>query len=286
MSSTSTSPALQSDPRQVMLQVVSGSDYLHRQEEAKHRWAVRLALPIIVLWLASLFLSFGVLAAEITHRMGLAEVSLPSWANGVALVMILLDYALLPLLEHLLQERDQYRQGLRGEEATVKALQQHLDSRWTLFRNVVLPGNRSDIDGVLVGPAGVYVLEIKSYSGKFKNQGNQWWWRRYRPGWLQLSENPSRQATANAARLGEYLKQAVGEKVWVEPQVVWTGPGKLHIQGKPAVYVWFLDRIAGYADELVRSPARRADATQRVREALLGVVKAGKREQDAQSGRG
>lgn len=284
MSSSGTSPALQPDPRQGVLQVVSGSDYLRRQEEAKHRWAVRLALPIIVLWLASLILSLGVLAAEITHRMGLAEVSLPFWANGVALVMILLDYALLPLLEHLLQGRDQYRQGLQGEGATVEALQQCLDSRWTLFRNVVLPGNRSDIDGVLVGSAGIYVLEIKSYSGRFKNQGDQWWWRRYQPGWRQLSDNPSHQATANAARLGEYLQQAIGQKAWVEPRVVWAGPGKLHIEGKPAVYIWFLDKMSVYAGELLRLPARRVDAMQRVLEALQGVVEAEKRGQDARAG--
>ncbi len=173
--------SLQPSSSQGTLQVILGSDYLQRQEETKHRWAVRLLLPIIVLWLASLILSLGVIAAEITRRMGLAEVRLPCWASGVALVMILSDYALLPLLERLLQERDQYHQGLRGEEATVKALQQHLDGGWTLFRNVVLPGDQSDIDGVLVGPTGVHVLEIKSYSGRFRNQGDEWLWRRYWP---------------------------------------------------------------------------------------------------------
>lgn len=206
--------------------------------------------------------------------------SLPSWVGGAALGMILLDYALLPLLERLLQERDQYRQGLHGEEATVKALEQRLDGKWTLFRNVVLPGNRSDIDGVLVGPAGVYALEIKSYNGRFKNQGDQWWWHRYQPGWQRLSDNPSHQAKANATHLGEYLHQAIGEKVWVEPRVVWAGPGKLHIQGKPAVYIWFLDNMAAYSDELVRLPARRVGAMQRVREALLSVVGDGNRRQD------
>ncbi len=213
MSISNTVPSLQSASPQGMLQVVSGSEYLKRQEEAKHSWAVRLGLPIMVLWLASLIIGLGLLAVPIARRMGLADVSLPPWAGGVALVMILLDFALMPLLERLIQERDQYRQGLDGEEATAKALQQHLDNRWTFFRNIVLPGNRSDIDGVLVGPAGVFVLEIKSYSGRFRNRGDQWWWRRYQPGWQRLSGNPLRQARGNAARLGEYLHKAIGEKV-------------------------------------------------------------------------
>jgi hypothetical protein len=194
--------------------------------------------------------------------------------------MILLDYALLPRLERLIQERDQYRQGFQGEEATVQALQQHLDSRWTFFRNIVLPGNRADIDGVLVGPADVYAMEIKSYRGRFKNRGDQWWWRRYQPGWQRLPGNPSHQAKANAIRLSEYFHQVMGEKVWVEARVVWVGPGTLYIQGRPAVYIWFLNNMATYTDELVRSPTRPIDAMQRVRGALLEVVKAENKRQD------
>lgn len=158
-----------------VLQVMTGSDYLRRQEEARHRWAVRLAIPIAALWLTSMILGVGVLALTIAGMVGTAPVRLPSWAGGVALGTILLACVLLPLLEYLVQGRDQYRQGRRGEEAAVKALQQHLDGRWTLFRNVVLPGDRADIDGVLVGPAGVYALEIKSYSGRFKVRGDRWW---------------------------------------------------------------------------------------------------------------
>jgi hypothetical protein len=276
-------PASEPSAPQSVLQVITGSDYLRRQERAKHRWATRLTIPVVVLWLTSLLLSFGTLAVAIIglgHHVAVA--SFPLWLNGVALGMILLDYALLPLLEHLVQERDHYRQGRQGEEAAVEALRHHLDGRWTLFRNIVLPGKQADMDAVLVGPSGVYALEIKSYRGRFRNRGDHWWWRRYRPSWHRLTANPSRQAKANAVRLSEYLQEVVGEKVWVEPRVVWVGPGKLYIQGRPAVYIWFLDNMATYTSELSRLPAKPNDQIRRIREALTKAVESEKRERDIQ----
>jgi len=253
--------------RQGTLRVISGSDYLRHQEEAKQRRAVYLVIPIIALWLTSLALSVGLIAVGLAQVVGLMELSLPIWVNGLGLAMILVDYALLPTLERLVEERDQYYQGRKGEEATVKALQRYLDGQWTLFRNVVLPGSQADIDAVLVGPPGVYALEIKSYNGRFQNRGEKWF-RRRGPAWRRLTKNPSRQAKANAARLAEYLSKTVGTKVWVEPRVVWAGPGKL-IPDKPAVYIWFLDNMATYVAELAASPAKSEALIQQVREALM-----------------
>jgi len=55
-----------------------------------------------------------------------------------------------------------YRKGQEGEERTVEVLRRNLDGNWTLFRNVTLPGPRNDIDLVLVGPPGVWALEVKN----------------------------------------------------------------------------------------------------------------------------
>jgi len=68
-----------------------------------------------------------------------------------------------------------YRTGQEGEDAVVEAMRQSLDGNWTLFRNVVLPGrNRGDIDAVLVGPPGVWALEVKAFNGEYRNVGEQW----------------------------------------------------------------------------------------------------------------
>jgi hypothetical protein len=251
------------------LQIISGSDYLRRQEETKHRWAGCLVIPTLILWSTSLILSLGIVALAIPRLAHIAGLNLPSWASGVAFGMLLLALALLPLVERLVQERDRYDQGRRGEDATAQALQQHLDGRWTLFRNVLLPGHQADIDAVLVGPPGVYALEIKSFRGRYRNRGDQWWRRGYQPGWRRLAKSPSRRVKASAASLSEYLHRKTGDKVWVEPRVVWVGPGKLDIQGKPAVYVWFLDNLATYVADLVKAPAKPKDVMGQIWKALM-----------------
>jgi len=249
------------------LRVVLGDDFISRQEASRQQKAVRLVIPIIGLWLVSMVMALGAIAASLMQWLGWIEWNLPSWIGPAALVMILAACALVPVCERLLDERDQYRLGRDGEERTVAALGEHFDGQWQLFRNLVLPGSQADIDGVLVGPPGVYALEIKSYNGHFRHRGNTWQ-RRRQGAWRRLSRNPSAQARANAMHLSRYLEQATGEKLWVEPAVVWAGPGKLEIPGKPAVYVWFLSKMADRAAKLAAQPAMPQSRLAHIRQAL------------------
>ncbi|MBC7249989.1 MAG: NERD domain-containing protein [Anaerolineae bacterium] len=251
------------------LQVVPGSDYLRRQEETKQRRAVYLLFPALTLWLSSLGLSLILIVLGLAYPGGLIEFKIPLWVSGLGVAMLLVACVLLRPIERLLEERDQYYLGRQGEERTVKALRRCLDGRWTLFCNVVLPGDRGDIDAVLVGPSGVYVLEIKSYNGHFLNRG-EGWFRCRGPARRQLDKNPSRQAKANAARLSEYLSNITGTEVWVEPRVVWAGPGKLSLQ-QPAVYIWFLDNMGAYVEALATSPTKPEKLIQQVRDTLLDL---------------
>ncbi len=170
-----------------VLRVVPGSEYLRRQEEARQRRAVYLLLPALTLWLTSLGLGLMLIGLGLAQITGLTELKLPTWVGGLGLAMLLVVYILLRGIERLIEERDQYYLGRKGEEKTVKALQRHLDGRWTLFRNVVLPGSQADIDAVLVGPRGVYVLEIKSYRERFRNRGEEWM-RGYGPDWPAIDQ--------------------------------------------------------------------------------------------------
>jgi hypothetical protein len=137
---------------------------------------------------------------------------------------------------------ESYRKGQEGEERVVEAMRQSLDGDWTLFRNVTLPGrSKADIDAVLVGPPGVWALEIKNLSGVYRNIGERW---EFRTGgeWKTLKRSPSRQATDNAARLGRFF-EAGGIKQWVSSSVVWANrEGALTVQN-PAVAVWEIDRL-------------------------------------------
>ena len=58
-----------------------------------------------------------------------------------------------------------FEQGREGEERVVNSLVNSLDDGWYIFRNFVLPTKNDDIDVVLVGPGGIYAIEVKNYAG-------------------------------------------------------------------------------------------------------------------------
>jgi hypothetical protein len=136
---------------------------------------------------------------------------------------------------------DNYRKGQEGEDRVVEAMRQHLDGNWTLFRNVTLPGrNKGDIDAVLVGPPGVWALEIKTFAGEYRNIGEQWEYRSGR-GWNLHKPSPSRQAQGNAGRLSDFLK-AGGIRQYVDKAVVWAEHIEPLIES-PSVAVWTMEHL-------------------------------------------
>ena len=164
-------------------------------------------------------------------------------AFGLCIVAgLLFSYIPAKTIERLDKERDNYHLGEVGEDRVEEIIRQSLDGHWYLFRNVVLPGrNKGDIDGVLVGPAGVWILEIKNFHGEYRNIGDRW---EYRSGkvWKPAKVNPSQQALNNAIRLGNFLK-ADGNKQWVTPSVVWANVECPVIVENPVTAVWNLDRL-------------------------------------------
>jgi hypothetical protein len=198
------------------LRVVAGSAYLREQEEQKRRQKVFLGTIGLVLTLMAMI---GGTVQILLLVLGVAK--LPDWWIIVALGIVGIAWLLLPYVEQFKTEQGSFAAGRCGEEKLVELLQQHMDGRWTLFRNVLLPDGEGDIDAVLTGPQGVFALEVKAYTGYNRNVGEQWK-RRYFPIWRPLDRSPTRQARKNAARLGAYLKQH-GVKVWVKPRVVWAG---------------------------------------------------------------
>jgi len=176
---------------------------------------------------------------------------LASPGGVIALVVAVLLLAgagwLIAFLSNLAVKRldrqiESYRKGQEGEERVVEVMRQNLDGNWTLLRNVTLPGrSKADIDAVLVGPPGVWALEIKNLSGVYRNVGECWEFRA-RNGWQALKRGPSRQATDNAARLGRFL-EADGVKQWVTAAVVWANREIALTVQNPAVAVWEIDRL-------------------------------------------
>jgi hypothetical protein len=170
------------------------------------------------------------------------------------------------------QEIENSYLGQQGEERVIEAMRQNLDGAWTIFRNVTLPGHKkSDIDTVLVGPSGVWALEVKNYQGAYRVRGETWE-TKAGPDWTLVKTSPSSQAARNAVRLHDYLK-ANGIQQWVDKAVIWANPEHPPEVRDPAVAVWPFDRLADELGNL--QVGRTVDAAQQAAmvETLRGLCR-------------
>jgi hypothetical protein len=150
------------------------------------------------------------------------------------------------IMNRLDKQIEEHRRGQEGEEKVTEMVIQALDGSWQVFRSICLPErNKGDLDLVLVGPPGVWVLEVKNYHGKYRNIGEAWQYQRGKK-WKTLSKNPSRQAKNNAYRLKNFLKS---DRIhtFVNEAIVWANQESPLFVENPSVTIWRYNRLA---DEL------------------------------------
>ena len=69
--------------------------------------------------------------------------------------------------EALLRKAEAYDRGALGEESTARSLAALPELDWRVFHDVRWPGRRyANIDHVVVGPGGVFVVDSKAWSGE------------------------------------------------------------------------------------------------------------------------
>ena len=137
---------------------------------------------------------------------------------------------------------EEYRLGQEGEDHVAQALLQILDGTWMIFRNVQIPGRSpADIDLILVGPPGVWALEVKNFRGKYRNIGDKWELIKKNK-WTKAQVNPSNQALKNAVRLSQFLK-ANRIDVFVTGVVIWANPESPLTVENPSIAVWMFEQL-------------------------------------------
>jgi len=97
--------------------------------------------------------------------------------------------------------------GPTGEEKVLAELEK-LSDGYVLIRNAVIPPSRGDIDYILIGPNGIFVIESKNVGGVVECSGDRWY--RYKVGRrgskydLEVG-NPSRQVKRSAKTLKDFI---------------------------------------------------------------------------------
>jgi hypothetical protein len=90
-----------------------------------------------------------------------------------------------------------YNGGLKGEKQVTKLLTRKLNDEYYLVNDLSLQNGGGDIDHVVIGPTGVFVLETKNWNGNITCNGDEW----KRLGKRNFSSSPSLQAKRNVAKI-------------------------------------------------------------------------------------
>lgn len=125
---------------------------------------------------------------------------------------------------------EMFAKGLKGEIKVEQLLRNCLNNDWTLYKNVLLQQRSDDIDAILVGPSGVYVLEIKAFSGNYRFDGTQWEFQTKNHKWVKVDKNPMEQLVSNRNRIYHHLR-AKAINVPVRGRLVWAGDGYVKAVG-------------------------------------------------------
>jgi hypothetical protein len=73
-----------------------------------------------------------------------------------------------------------WRRGAVGERRTARLLGQLERHGWTVLHDLAVPGSRANLDHLVIGPGGVFVIDSKQYRGRLKlDPSGRLWHGRY-----------------------------------------------------------------------------------------------------------
>jgi hypothetical protein len=137
--------------------------------------------------------------------------------------------------------------GAKGEESVIRALRK-LDPSFKRIHDVFLPGYDGNIDHVVVGPTGVFVIETKNHNGTISCNGDYWGRKKVgRRGTVYSSNigNPSKQAKRNSLMLKKWLESKNIDVGYITAVVVFTNDDLELRVVKPTVKVVQVDGLLG-----------------------------------------
>jgi Nuclease-related domain len=111
----------------------------------------------------------GLLGNLIAPRMGLIVGGLAAMAAGWALRFRPSPDAIA------------WRRGAAGEQRTARRLARLERHGWAVLHDLAVPGSRANIDHLVIGPGGVFVIDSKQYRGRLQlDPSGRLWHGRYR----------------------------------------------------------------------------------------------------------
>ncbi len=131
------------------------------------------------------------------------------------------------LLLSLSNDEDQKRiAGKEGELQAKKLLNHYLNENDLLLNNVNISihGRNTELDYVVINNNGVFIFEVKNFSGKLVGNEDDQYWNKYKISrgnkeYIKEIRNPIKQLKREIYLLKEYLKY-YGVDLWIEGYVL------------------------------------------------------------------
>jgi hypothetical protein len=137
-----------------------------------------------------------------------------------------------------------YHAGMEGEKRVDKLLNSALDDHYYLIDNLSLHKG-GDVDHIVLGPNGVFVIETKNWSGTITCNGDDW----RRQDQHKFKESPSRQVKKNANKIKQIMNSSPNLRnhgIWVQGLVVFTNNNANLSLSRPTTPVLRLSELASY----------------------------------------
>lgn len=116
-----------------------------------------------------------------------------------------------------------WQEGAYGEEESAKQLRALEKEGWVVLHDLV--NGSANFDHVVLGPGGVFCLNSKRSGYRLEQtaDGRLVGRHEYDEDLYRDVESTLRKARAEAAALSSQITQRCGQKVWVQPVIVWWG---------------------------------------------------------------
>lgn len=110
-------------------------------------------------------------------------------------------------------EFQQFKNEVKGNlgENFVSFLSMFLPDTWTMFKNALIPtsnGDLTEIDILLVGTRGVFLIEVKTWKGSFSAYKDKWK-RRDGSQWIPIDNSPTQQSLYHQQMFRQWLDREI-----------------------------------------------------------------------------
>lgn len=220
--------------------VIEGPSHSARQERFSFLYSGIIFGVLVTFFLS--FFAFSVLFSKPLQQ---------TYPHIVLTLNLISIFGILPLfflgryiLNYTFDRGENHRKGREAEQKVLDLMRVSLQTPWVIFHNLSWPRRKmGDIDLALLGPGGVWVLEIKAFTHPTRVRGDQWQYKSRR-GWRTMQKHPGKQARRNAVALKTYLEQKGFQPGWVQAIVIWAGQEDLLETYDPQTPVWKLTEIS------------------------------------------